>query len=89
MIPSTSPTFLQGLPVWEEIRSNLRDKIFIISEIKSSDRSPPAAQKAKGLNPVSMEGNSKLRGNSNVWNEGQKIKQIITGSKGRRNEAWH
>ena len=28
VISSTSTIFLQGLPVWEKIRSNLRDKIF-------------------------------------------------------------
>lgn len=55
---STSPIFLQC------------GRLGVISEIKVPDWSLLASQKAKGLNPVSIEGNSKFRGSSNVWNEG-------------------
>ena len=54
---STPPIFLCG-------------RLGVISEIKSPDWSLVASQKAKVLNPVTIEGDSKFRGSSNVWNEG-------------------
>ena len=54
---STPPIFLCG-------------RLGVISKRKSPDWSLVASQKAKVLNPVTIEGDSKFRGSSNVWNEG-------------------
>lgn len=61
---------LLSLPLLEEIRGNLRDKIFRLEHLLAS-------QRAGVLNPVSVEEKSKFTGSNNVWEEDRKLTKLL------------
>lgn len=54
-----------------------RRRLGVISEIKSSDWSLLASQRAGVLKSISVAGNSKFRGSNNVWNEERRLTKLL------------